>query len=1206
MFSAIFLFELQYRLDRPATYIYFGLLLLLAFTTASWDQITIGSSNDQIAINAPYSLGVTMMAYSLLGVLIASAIMGVPVFRDFDHKTSEIYFSKPITKLGYLLGRYAGSLVILMAIFSAVNIGTMLGHAMPWVQASNLQEFSLLAYWQPYLVMQLPTILVTGTIFFATGALTKRLVVIYTQGIAFFILFSIALQLSNNLSNEVTGALMDPFGFNAVELLTQYWTVSDKNTLMIPLEGALLFNRLIWLGAAALIFGITYWLFRFSREPVIQWRKRQQQQRKITAKESLGSSISQLRIPRVSPVINARVRWQQFLETLKLNITYVIKSIPFLAILAMGILFVIIYTAQAQQIYGTPVQPVSYHLAGFIGQSFMVFFLILITFYAGELYWKERDYNLSGIKDALPVPTWVNMAGQYAALVTVLAGILVVLMLTGIGIQLSQGFFDIEISTYLTILFIDNFPPLVEFTLLAFFIHVLVNNKFMGHALVILFFLLVSIGFPQMNLEHNLYLFASTPGFTYSGMNGTGPFLEGLAWFHVYWFAFSLILSGLGYLLWQRGAVDAFRERLLFAGNRLTRPVQIAMGLFVGLFLASGSYAYYNTNILNDYQTFKAMEEARARYEKDYQYLDALPQPKITRVDLTLELYPDKRNMRFEGQYTLTNKTSKPIDTVFIELRDDDHLQVDELALSAPAQQVYYDSTYPFYLYQLASPLMPGDSVKLDYNLYYPTKGFRNNGPNVTIVQNGTFINSRSLPSIGYVEANELSRREDRQEYDLPKQPQAAPMDDSAKRYENVIADDADFVDFEATVGTKKGQKAVAPGYLKKQWSEDGRSYYHYKMDEEILHFYSFLSGNYTVDRTQWTNSAGQKLPVEVYYHPGHGYNIEKMQQGAKKALSYYSENFGPYPHQQFRIFEFPRYSTFAQSFPNTVPFSEGIGFIAKVGEEDIDYPFFVTAHEVAHQWWGHQIAPAGVEGAQFLSESLSEYSALMVMKHEKGADQMRKFLEHELDDYLSGRSQEDRQELPLMRVAGQSYIAYRKGALALYALQDYIGEDKVNQALSRFLNQHKVQSDPYPVSKDLVQEFSKVTPDSLQYLIKDLFKTITLYDNRVQEAEYEATDDGQYKVTMTVKSDKYRADSLGKQKAVDLDDYVDVGVFAQSEGDEELGDVLYLQKHHIDEPRETFTVTVDQKPRKAGFDPYLKLIDRNKDDNVKTLEKPE
>ena len=192
------------------------------------------------------------------------------------------------------------------------------------------------------------------------------------------------------------------------------------------------------------------------------------------------------------------------------------------------------------------------------------------------------------------------------------------------------------------------------------------------------------------------------------------------------------------------------------------------------------------------------------------------------------------------------------------------------------------------------------------------------------------------------------------------------------------------------------------------------------------------------------------------------------------------------------------------------------------------------------------------------------------------------------------------------MRVAGQGYIAYRKGALALYALQDYIGEDKVNQALSRFLNQHKGQSNPYPVSKDLVQEFSKVTPDSLQYLIKDLFKTITLYDNRVQEAEYEATDDGQYKVTMTVKSDKYRADSLGEQKAVDLDDYVDVGVFAQSEGDEELGDVLYLQKHHIDESRETFTVTVDQKPRKAGFDPYLKLIDRNKDDNVKTLEKPE
>ena len=102
---------------------------------------------------------------------------------------------------------------------------------------------------------------------------------------------------------------------------------------------------------------------------------------------------------------------------------------------------------------------------------------------------------------------------------------------------------------------------------------------------------------------------------------------------------------------------------------------------------------------------------------------------------------------------------------------------------------------------------------------------------------------------------------------------------------------------------------------------------------------------------------------------------------------------------------EFPRYATFAQSFANTVPFSEGIGFMLDIKEGDVDMAYYVTAHEMAHQWWGHQLAPGDVQGSAMLSETLSQYSALMVMKQVYSEEQMQKFLKHELDRYLRGLS---------------------------------------------------------------------------------------------------------------------------------------------------------------------------------------------------------
>src|SRR5262249_21550114 len=146
---------------------------------------------------------------------------------------------------------------------------------------------------------------------------------------------------------------------------------------------------------------------------------------------------------------------------------------------------------------------------------------------------------------------------------------------------------------------------------------------------------------------------------------------------------------------------------------------------------------------------------------------------------------------------------------------------------------------------------------------------------------------------------------------------------------------------------------------------------------------------------------------LEIYHHPSHTADLDRMMSGMKDALQYCTDAFGPYQHRQARILEFPRYATFAQSFPNTIPYSEAIGFIARVDDadpNDVDFPYYVTAHEIAHQWWAHQVVGANVRGATMTSETLSQYTALMVMKKKYGKERMRRFLKFELDQYLFGR----------------------------------------------------------------------------------------------------------------------------------------------------------------------------------------------------------
>ena len=1005
----------------------------------------------------------------------------------------------------------------------------------------------------------------------------------YATLVAMLVGYGVAAGFIGDLENERLASLVDPFAISAFTINTKFWTVYEKNSQVVELAGPFLANRLLWLGIAGTVLAVT--LARFRMQLGVASGKEGRRRALALAAEAQPPALGGP-LPSPAQSFDAAGSFRQYLHATRVELAGTLKSLPFLVIFALGVLNVIGGSKPVDHLYGTPVFPVTHLMVRVISGSFMLFALIIGTFYAGELIWKERTAKVNEVFDALPTPSWVFWSSKLSALALIILVLLTGAMLTTLGVQLYWGYHRFELGLYAKSLFLLEGGEFLQMMVLAFFVQVLTSNKYLGFLVMVLFFA-STLALPGLKYEHHLYLYASAPPSPYSDMNGYGHFVQPRAWFGLYWSLLAAALVVGVHLLWVRGAETRLRWRWKLARARTGRGAWAALGLSLAGFAGVGAYIFYNTNVVNPYRTTEDDDRRLAEVERRYKQYERLPQPRITDVRADVEIFPAERGARIRGEYRLANKTPQTITDLHVSMNPD----VPRFEVNLPgAQSLLDDREHGYRIYRLATPLAPGETMALPFTIAVEHRGFVNGASDNHFVHNGTFFNSMEyFPHLGYPRAGELEDANKRRKYGLPPVVRMAKADDPAARMNNEISSDADWINLDTTVSTSEDQVALAPGYLQREWRENGRRYFHYKTEAPILSFWSYLSARYEVKRDAWKD-----IPIEVYYHPDHPYNVDRMIDAVKKSLAYFTENFSPYQHRQVRILEFP--ATSASRSPSRTP-SRGRSRSASSPRSRtrtrFDYVFFITAHEIAHQWWAHQVVGARVQGATMITETLAEYSALMVMEREYGKDKMKRFLAYELNRYLRGRGGELVAELPLEQVEGQSYIHYAKGSMVMYALRDYIGEDTVNRVLAQLIKDQAYQGPPYTTAADLVDRFRAAVPEDQRSLIEDLFETITLYDSRAVEATATPVGDGEYRVRWVVEVKKLRSDDRGSEREIPVNDLMDVAVLG------EKGEPLFMEKRRITGPRMTFEATVRQRPAKAGVDPYNKLIDRNPEDNT-------
>lgn len=1177
-------FEIRYQLGSP---FFLGVLIIFAlihFLTITGTVIHIDNFSAQVAINSAYAILQIEQALFIFGILPIIAFVTTAMTRDIEYRTASLVFVTPISPRNFVLGRFLGALVPALLIGLAGLLGALIGTFMPWLDAERIAPFSLLPWAYVFLVVILPGTVVLCAIFFSVAALTRSFALTFAAAMAFFVAEAL-LNLFANFENGTWAALADPAARLTVAAETRYWTIAELNT-NLPL-GLLAQNRLLWLMVAALALTLTLLRFRLDLAEQAPFGFRRRSPGKARAQRAPRPAIQQI-VPEQS--FSRRSRFAQLVSQLKMDLLCVFKS-PLIYIL-----LALVAATMIGEFYGnvsrvgleTPLYPLTSLMLPFLRYGMLHFILLVGLWYSAELIHRERASGVGEIAGASPFPDWLMIISKTVALCLVVNALMLAAVLTLMALQAAAGYTRFEPGLYLQSAFIYNGVYYCMLCILAVFIQAISPNKWPGMLVTLVAYIALQ-SLEPMGFDHVLYNF-SIPHAVYSDMNGFGHFTGEVFSLIAYWGAFCVLLLTAGHLLYPRGIYSSARERLRDARTRLGAGIRLSAGLAALVFIGSGGWIFYNTNILNEYLTPHERMQRRADYEKVWGRYENAPAPSYDHIEMVIDVFPEERRMESRGNAVLGNHKQAPIDEFIVSVSP--LLRVNRIAVEN-ATLAQSDEEQGVYLFRFNGPLAPGATVRMDWNATRRNAGFVVAEPDNALVANGTYLDTIDvMPIPGFNENRRIADNAERRRYGLPPAPRAPKLGDPA--YADKVGFGIDSrTAFEVVMSTSADQIAVAPGALQREWREDGRRYFHYKAAEPILPNLSFCSARYEVARDRWKDVA-----LEIYYDPAHRFNIAAMMETAKRGLEYFSTEFAPYPYSYLRILEYPRYRSGAKFHSGTIPYSEAIGFVTDLRElENADYG---VMHELAHMWWGERITGAQMQGRWMLTENMADYSALMLFREHHPPVFANRIARRMLDAYLDGRSRENEAEVPVMYTERHGYLR-AKGPLALYALQDIIGREKVHRALRNFLKDWSFKTSPCPTSRDLVEALRAEAGPEYQQLITDLFERIVLYDLQVDTASAREVDGG-YEVTIEVTAKQFAADGQGKEVEEPLDTWFDVAVFAENEERLESAVPLYVAKHRLRSGKQILTVHTPKRPGIAALDPFHKRIERSAENNSRRI----
>lgn len=1217
MFFSSFIFELKYRLKSPGTWICLLALTVMAYRemlTGEWDLLI---QSGRVARNSPYTVYYLFMYYTFWAATIGSALVIPTLLRDLKSGTAEMLYSFPINSKQYFIGKYLAVLLIFILVMSSVAIGFI---TLPFVATSlgihPASEF-IATPWRhighAFILWVLPACFIYGSLVYALTAMTGRAAPAYgLMMLAIGLFVMITALYGDGAPKSTLVQILDPLGKVTVEGQIYYWTAEERMSRFLTFEGALLQNRLLYMGFAALVL-IIAWL-NFDIRQLLQRTRGRNASLANKKNPDITNSDYQLENDKSSKTASTTVTssagqlyWLAYALHYGVQLFFTVVKNKAFYLSMLTLIFMLILA-------GFSYMPIEFEGSGkLLPKAFvlmpgllypsLIFTLIAAAFFSIELCDRENTFRINQLVSACPIPSWSLMLAKLFGIILMALPLAFIPAVSVLCIQYGQGYFDTNWSVLAHITLLVLLPVMLAYVMISLICYAVLQNKALAQAVAIILCVTPAI-FNEVKTVENFMALWAWPFFVQlSDFDASEQYFQRHLSFAVYWLSLYAALAVIAYWLWPRVTIASLRQRLHEARSRLG-PISITlMVLFSANFIYSMKTIHADMIVRNHYQSSNQKQAEQADYEKRYGHTRTDAQPKIVRADLTVDLYPTERRAAYSADLTVTNKTNDSIKKLVLNYADFSHI-TDLSYQQQPLKPQHIDKQHRRLSYALPTPLLPGNSAKLNISLAVAYHGFSNEEFDYhgSIVSDGSYFGHNLWPSFGYDRQRELQLVGLRHQLGLAARQAGNTLSTATSITDFAQGDDADFIQSRIRISTEPDQIALATGERsdsKESTAPDLRKTYYYVSQQPTLWNIHLVSGRYQQTSAVWQSADGlQSVTIEYYFHPNHNDNIDHFIAAAKQALTAGYQQWGRFPYQSLRFAETPNGLSDSHISGNLIIIPETHGWIHDYRKPPLtDWIRFQVVRDVSQIWW-QQLALANVNGQPLLSHAIATLQGLQAIASTHGNAAAIAFIDQIADNYLRQRVTEDSEEAIITELDDENY-ANTKASLALYSAYQWLGGKRFNKTLRHFFTEHhQNRTPPYSHADDLIKKLLSAAHENNSHSqIQRLFKSTHYYDFRVEDAQMTHEDSGNYQLKVQFSATQYRHHS-GSDHEFAYRGPVDVQIM----GGDDATTLLYKGNLQFQSALAELQLSLKEQPRKIIVNPKRKLLERSPNDNVLTF----
>lgn len=259
-------------------------------------------------------------------------------------------------------------------------------------------------------------------------------------------------------------------------------------------------------------------------------------------------------------------------------------------------------------------------------------------------------------------------------------------------------------------------------------------------------------------------------------------------------------------------------------------------------------------------------------------------------------------------------------------------------------------------------------------------------------------------------------------------------------------------VAFDVSIQAASDFKVISNGKLMHQVHVGNETIWKFDMEKPMSSYLlAFAMGNYR--KQELTSGSG--VPIENYFYPGDSLLVEPTYRHTKEIFDFLEAEIGvPYPWQHYK--QVPVHDFLYAGMENTTVtiFSDAY-MIDSTAFVDRNY-VNINAHELAHQWFGNLVTEKD-GNHHWLHEGFATYYAYLAEKELFGDDHFYWKL-YESAQQLHDLSEEGKGE-SLLDPTASSLTFYEKGAWALVALRELVGDASFKKGVQQYLYKHQFKN---------------------------------------------------------------------------------------------------------------------------------------------------